>query len=455
MKLIGKRAGILMLLCLLFFAGMVLFLITYFKDAPKWVAAPMNQHIFANGKLANAGRILDADGRGLVYSEGGERKYNGDSETRVATMHLVGDRNGNVSTSLQVTYLSKLSGWNFLTGVYSIGNDYGNNIKTTVDADVARVAYSALNGRKGTVGVMNYETGDLVCMVSSTSFDPSNPPDVAADPAKYDGVYINRLMSATYTPGSIFKLVTASAALNEIPGIYERTFACSGAVTIGNGQITCMHAHGNQNFSDTLVNSCNVAYAEMAREIGPVKMMQYAKNAGLNTELKMNGISVSTGVFDLNNADELALSWAGVGQSKTLINPLSYLQFVASIANDGKLVSPNIIDSIKTPEGIPAHISFDLPGGSSMDANTARALQRMMRACVTENYGEGGLQGYNMSAKTGTAETSEDSSPHSWYCGFLNNDNAPLAFIVLVENGGSGSSAAYDVAKKVLAEAVK
>lgn len=455
MKLIGKRAGILMLICICFFVGMVLFLISYITEAPTWVQAPMNQHIFVNGKVTNVGKILDADNRPLAYSENGERKYSGDRDTRVAMMHLVGDRDGNVATSLQVAYLSKLAGWDYLNGTYSLGNEVGNNIKTTVEADVSRAAYAALNGRRGTVGVMNYKTGDLICMVSSPSFDPSDPPDVAADPNRYNGVYINRLLSATYTPGSVFKLVTVSAALNEIPGIYERTFVCNGETEIWGGTITCPHAHGSQDITKTLVNSCNVSYAEMAREIGAAKMTQYAKNAGVSTELKLDGIEVTTGVFDLIGADELELAWTGVGQAETLINPLAYLQFVASIANDGKLVSPNIIESIKTVEGLPASIDIDLPNGNSMDIVTARELQRMMRSCVTDNYGEGGLQGHNMSAKTGTAETGENTEPHSWYCGFLNDPANPYAFIVLVENGGSGSSAAYNVATKVLLEAVK
>ena len=455
MKLIGRRAGILLVICLLFFTCMAFFIVAYCRDASTWVASPLNRHLFVSGQLANAGRITDINNNVLAYSEESVRKYNSDAEIRRALMHLVGDNSGNVSTALQVTFRDKLAGWNFFSGVYSARNDSGDTIKTTVDANVSRAAYAALNGRKGTVGVMNYKTGDLICMVSSPSFDPSDPPDVASDPARYEGVYINRLLSASYTPGSIFKLVTASAAINEIPGIHERTFVCNGSITIHGGDITCLHAHGNQTFTQTLVNSCNVAFAEMAEDIGPANMMKYAKNAGLNTPLKMNGINTSIGRFNLGDADELELAWAGVGQSDTLVNPLSYLQFVASIANDGKLVSPNVIDSIKTADGFPADINFDLPGGSSMDSQTARELQMMMRACVTDNYGEGGLQGYNMSAKTGTAEVGEGKEPHSWFCGFLDTPDAPLAFIVLVENGGKGNAAAYNVAVQVLQAAVQ
>ena len=454
MKLIGRRAWILMIICILFFVGMGFFIISYIKEAPTWASSPMNKHIYIDGHLANAGEILDINGQILASSENGIRHYNDDQQTREALMHLVGDNSGSVATSIQVNYRDKLVGWNFLNGVYSFEDRIGENIRTTVDADLARTAYMALNGRKGTVGIMNYKTGDLICMVSSTSFDPSNPPDVSQDPERYDGVYINRLLSAKYAPGSIFKLVTASAAINEISDINTRTFRCSGSTIIEGGEITCMQAHGTQNFTQTMVNSCNVAYAEMAEEIGKRAMTKYAENAGLNVDLSMGNIDVTTGIFDLSNADNLAIAWAGVGQYETLINPLSYLQFVASIANDGKTVSPRVIDSIETAKGRPTSLNLKLPEGSSMDTNTAVALQSMMRACVTDNYGEGGLAGYNMCAKTGTAEVGSENEPHSWFCGYLDSDAAPYAFITIVENGGYGRSAAFDIATKVLQEAV-
>ena len=444
-----------MLICILFFVGMIFFLVTYFVDAPKWASSYMNTHIFYEGNLAKAGEITDINDKRLAYSENSIREYNENETTRRALMHMIGDEKGNISTGLQVVYRNQLVGWNFLSGNYSFGDKIGNTIKTTVDADVARAAYSALDGRRGTVGIMNYETGDLICMVSSTSFDPSNPPDVEANPEKYEGVYINRLLSATYTPGSIFKLVTAEAALNEISDIASRTFNCQGSVIIEGSTVNCMGRHGNQNIEEALVNSCNVAFSEMALEVGAAKMTEYAEKAGLNSELSLGRIDVMPGSFDLKKSGDIDIAWAGVGQYKTLINPLSYLQFVASIANDGKPVSPNIIDSIKTPGGIPARINIDLPKTKSMDAGTASTLKGFMRSCVVENYGEGGLSGYNMCAKTGTAEVGEGQTPHSWFCGFLDNKSAPYAFIVLVENGGEGHSAAMSVATRALSEIIE
>ena len=101
----------------------------------------------------------------------------------------------------------------------------------TIDADLSRTAWEALDGRKGVAAVYNYQTGDILCMVSNPSFDPADPPEISDDDSDYEGVYLNRLLSGLYTPGSVFKVVTTAAALEQLPGVEERTFTCDGSVT--------------------------------------------------------------------------------------------------------------------------------------------------------------------------------------------------------------------------------
>jgi peptidoglycan glycosyltransferase len=455
MKLMGKRAGILFALCIFFAVGIVFFLFSYIKDAPEWATAPENQHLYKKGELVSAGQILDANGVVLASSVGGERVFNSDEKTRIALMHLVGDPRRGVATSLQVTYESKLVGWDFLNGTYHFGDDIGNNITTTVDSGLAKAAYQALDGRRGTVGIMNYKTGDVICMVSSPSFDPAQVPDIGNDVEKYEGVFINRLLSAAYTPGSIFKLVTAGAAIDNIPDIESREFVCEGSYDLLGTKITCPAVHGRQTFEETLVNSCNIAYAQMATEVGASTLTEYAKKAGVMESPKLDNIKLANGHFSLEGASVGDIGWAGVGQYETLINPLSYLQFVSAIANDGTAVTPHIIDNIKTPKGFP--VSSGIGKNKEKDVlsvSTAIRLQQMMRADVVDNYGEGKLQGYGLSAKSGTAEVGNDKEPHSLFCGFLDSETSPLAFIVIVENGGTGKSVAGNIAKTVLAEAV-
>ena len=129
------------------------------------------------------------------------------------------------------------------------------------------IAYDALDGHSGTVAVYNYETGDVICMVSSPSFDPADPPDLSESDEGYEGVYINRFLSSVYTPGSVFKIVTAAAAIENIDDIYERDFECSGSLDVGGDSVTCTSAHGSLKFEDALAVSCNCAFAQLALEI--------------------------------------------------------------------------------------------------------------------------------------------------------------------------------------------
>jgi len=454
MKLMGKRAAILMALCLLFTFGLSFFLYSYVRDAAAWATYPVNRHLYRNGRLVSAGDIYDRNGDVLAASENGARRYHGDGAVRRAVMHLVGDADGNVATGLQVSYRSTLTGWNVFTGAYSFDQGGGRSITTTADAPLCKAAYEALNGRRGTVGVMNYRTGEILCMVSSPSFDPTKPPDVN-DP-KYEGVYLNRLLSASFVPGSIFKLVTAAAALEQLSGLPDRVFVCDGLLELDGGRITCPRTHGTQDFGQTLTNSCNVAFAELALDLGPAKLTQYAERAGFNSQnMQMDNISVAGGSFTLDGAREADIGWAGVGQHKSLVNPLTYMQFVGSVAHGGQRVKPHIIKGTGVGFLTVPRLAFSASAGRSMSAGTADALKGMMRDNVLNNYGEGKLGGYNLCGKTGTAEVGGGLKPHSWFVGFLDSDKAPLCFAVLVENGGAGSAAAAGVAKTVLAQAVK
>lgn len=454
MKLMGKRSWILLVLCMMFGAGLLFFIYAYVADGADWATYPVNSHLYSGGRLTRAGDILDRDGIVLATTTDGKRTFSASSGVRRAALHLTGDAQGNIATGLQVTHRRELTGWNHFTGAYSYGGA-GNSITTTVDAGLGRTALEAMDGRKGTVGVINYKTGEIICMVSLPTFDPEDPPDVSADPERWEGAYINRLLSAAYVPGSIFKLVTTAAALERLPGAMERSFVCEGSLKLDGGLITCPKAHGEQNIGRALTNSCNCFYAQLALDIGGETLEKYARSAGVGGTLSVDGIKTARGSFTLEGAHEVDIGWAGVGQFKTQVNPLAFLQYVGSIANGGARATPRIIKSIQNEMGVPTWFGLDFGSGASMSEAAAAALREMMRANVTGSYGEGGLAGYDMCAKSGTAEVGGGKQPHAWFTGFLDSEEAPLAFIVIVENGGAGSSAAAQVATKVLREAVK
>lgn len=441
MRILSRRAAIVLLLISLFLCGIALFVGTYIRNASKWVQYPANRHLYTNGQ-PNVGTIFDRNGVVLAQTVNGVRKYNSNATIRTAVMQTLGDSNGDVATGVQVAFSNKLGGWSLLNGTYRFGGTV-SNIQLTLDTKLCATAYNALAGRSGTVGVYNYKTGEILCMVSSPSFDPQSPPNVKANTEKYKGVYMNRLLSATYTPGSVFKLVTLAAAIDTLPGITNKTFYCNGVLNAAGGKVTCPEAHGRVTLSQALSDSCNVTFGGLALQLGASILSDYAKKAGFNESLDINGIKTAPGKVDLSNAKGANLAWAGIGQYTDTANPLTYMAYVGAIANGGVRVAPRLL---KNSVSAQTHI---------ITTSTAATIGQMMRYDTLNNYSDWNYPGLMLCAKSGTAQLSMGEAPDAWFVGYMNRADCPLAFVVVIENGGSGSKVAGPVADIVLQAAVK
>ena len=221
MKMITKRGIFLWILAVAFLFGLGFMTYSLVENGDTWVMKTYNTHIYKNGDLIGAGTIKSADGAVLAETKDGKRVYAEDPTVRKATLHTVGDTKGFISSGIQSVYKADLTGYNLLFGVYSIERyGKGNNMQLTIDSRVCAKAYSLLSDYKaGTVGVVNYKTGDIVCAVSTPSYDMEDEPSDLNTNSAYEGVYINRLMTGLYTPGSTFKLVTAACAIENIPDL--------------------------------------------------------------------------------------------------------------------------------------------------------------------------------------------------------------------------------------------
>jgi peptidoglycan glycosyltransferase len=479
MKLLLRRAAVLLVLIVSLVFGMSIFLTKYFTKAPQWANYPANKHLYANGKSISSGIIYDRHDNVLYKMTDGSVEFHRNKTVRTALMHATGDLKDNVSTGAALAFSDKLSGWDFANGSYSFDgkrggatveggggikaisdgktNDAGRtimgrgSIALTLDADLCATAYKALNGRKGTVGVYNYKTGKILCMVSAPSFDPQNPPKLEGNPQRYEGAYINRFLSSVYTPGSVFKLVTAAAAIDHIDGIENKTYQCDGKLNMDGVLVTCPSAHGEVTLEKALADSCNTTFGEIACELGGEILQEYADMAGFNSALEINGIKTATGSVDVTDAQGGDLAWAGIGQYTNTANPLNFMTYMGAIANDGVRVTPEILDS----RGAFSKLFGPKPERKRiLSSATAEKLGTMMRNNVVSAYGEGNFKGLEMCAKSGTAEVGDGIRPHSWFAGYLDRDEFPLAFVVVIENGGAGSKVAGSVAAKVLQAAV-
>ena len=137
--------------------------------------------------------------------------YKRQATVRKATLHAVGDLQGNIGTGALNAFADKLTGYSLLNGAF--GAQRGNDLYLTIDARYNYTAYEALGGKSGTVAVYNYETGEILCMVSAPSYDPLNVPEDITTNDRYKGAYLNRFLSSTFTPGSVYQTVTLAAAL--------------------------------------------------------------------------------------------------------------------------------------------------------------------------------------------------------------------------------------------------
>ena len=447
MNRLAKRAWFALALAGILSIGLLVIVFRYFTQAQDWVTFQNSPHVYNNGVM-DSGKITTREGTVVLDATSG-RKYADDESLRRAMLQLVGDTQGNITPYLLNEYGDELIGFNLFSGTHHVGSGSGV-MKLTVSADAQRAALWALNGRKGTVGVYNYKTGEVLCMVSSPNFDPSNVPDVADDPDSYDGVYVNRFVHSTYAPGSTFKLVTAAAALDEISDIRTRSFYCSGSTEIGGETVICNGVHGTIDFEEALCESCNVAFAEIATELGAKTLTRYAEKFGITDSLSFDGIETSSGHFDVSKATEYEVAWAGIGQYTDQINPCQYMQFMGSIANGGKAALPYLVESVTFGDSTKYQASKKM-GESMLSSGTASELTEMMHYAVQNQYGAWYFNGLYAGAKSGTAERGEGQPPNAVFAGFVQDEDYPLAFVAVVEGGGAGGTTCAPIIQQVLA----
>ena len=425
MKKVKRRANAALLIALLLVAGLAVYLVRLAEDGGAWAG------YFTGG--TPGGVIIDRNGVTLYSSEDGAVSYSEDYTTRLACYHLVGDSAGNIRTGALRQFRDKLTGYSIVNGASS-----GKTLQLTVDSSLNAAAYNALAGRDGTVMLMNYETGEILLMVSTPADDPANP---SATPA--DGTYINKCLSASFVPGSVFKLVTLAAAIENIPDLFERTFWCEGQSVVGGAVLKCTGSHGSQTIEQALANSCNCAFGAIALELGADTLARYAAKLGITGGLSLDGITVPSGNFDKAEEGSVGLAWSGIGQYNDLVVPYSLLRYVAAIANGGSVMEPTLL----------GHGSLERET-ELIGAETAGRIGEMMNYNVQNAYGgQWTFPNLNVSAKTGTAEVGDGTS-HAWMTGFLNDPNHPYAFVVLVENAGGGLANAGPIANTVLQAAV-
>ena len=445
MRTTGFRSMVLYLLLACFVGGVVYLGVNLFLHGGQWAMQPYNGHI-----SSSLGNISDRSGNVLATSTEEGRTYSDSETVRRALLHTVGDPYGYISTSVEYTMRDKLTGYNLITGLNdTIFNRMGSDIALTVDQNACAAAYNALGGKNGAVLVYNYQTGEILVKVSAPGFDPAYIPEDLETNEAYKGVYLDNTLSSSFTPGSIFKIVTAAAAMEKWPDTWSQwSHTCTGSENIGGSDVTCLYgaAHGDQDMFSAMGNSCNVFFASLATEIGAQALQAKAEEMGFGREFSLGSVPTAESEIDLSAANQNQLAWAGVGQYTVLSNPYHMMVLMGAIANGGEYVQPRLTQESQLFSGL-------LPGEDRtlVTAAEAQNLTQLLRGDVENYYGDWLFPtGMNVCAKTGTGEVGEGKAPNCWMVGFCDSVDYPYAFTILVEEGTGGIESAGSVASAVM-----
>ena len=449
MNRVTKRTWLMSVFIGILVFGMVAFLGEYALKAHKWVIFQGSPHVYNNANIG-MGTLTDRNGEVLLDITA-DRSYSSNETTRKSTLHWLGDRKGYINAAAVSNYAAEMSGFDLINGLYS-ADGTGGSMKLTLSAEVQNAALKAMNGRKGTVGVYNYKTGEILCAVTTPTYDPENVPNIEGDTSgKYEGVYLNRFIQSAYVPGSIFKVVTTAAALDCVPSIEEMTFKCTGKIEYGTEAVTCLSVHGTQTLKRALANSCNCAYAQIAELVGKKNMVKYVDTFGITEAITFDGITTVKGKYDVSAAAPVSFAWSCIGQYNDLINPARFMTFMGAIANGGSAAKPYLVSQVQGGGEVTYEAKTEKTE-KMMSSEVASVLKSYMRNNVTTIYGDGNFPGLQVCAKSGTSELGGGQKSNAMFAGFVQNENYPLAFIVVVENGGFGSGTCVPILSKVLAE---
>ncbi len=454
MKRIKFRANIIRAILLLFVVLCVVFLVKYTSKAEDWAFYETNGHIYTDGKMTQPGTITDRKGRLLSETKDGERVYSEDADIRMATIHTVGDHDGFISTGVTNALRDRLVGYSQINGIYTYSG-LGNNAVLTIDANISVAAMKALGNSAGCVGICNYKTGEVLCMVSTPTYDIENVKEYEkAKNGELGSVFMNRFISSAYTPGSTFKIVTAAAAIETLgEDAYETAFMCDYGTVIEGEELNCLGKHRSVSLKRAFSHSCNSFFSNMALTLGKSTMTKYAEKFGFNSVFYLDGIAAAKSSYSVKSSRNIDFGWSGIGQHTNLCNPLQYLCMVSAIANGGEYVEPYIVHSISASNGKSVYKAS--PDTKRMiKKETADALASLMDFAAEDNYGKSTFGTLDVCGKTGTAEVG-NKMENSLFVGFCKDENLPLAFVVVAEGNENGGKSAMSIANKTLQAAKK
>ena len=412
MKLIFKIRLLLKALCCFILVGSILIActaISHSKELGSHYQSTVEQEIYRN--------IYIYDSNGIAIYSGG---FSDNESLRASTFHIVGDRNGSVTTSILAKTQYELQ--NADKSVFTGFKPEKRVFDLTIDSDLQINCYDILNGLgyNGSIVISDYKTGEIKAMVSTPSVDVYNTDCIR------DGAFLNKA-AMCYPPGSVFKAVAAAAVIESDNSAKRALYNCYGKY----GYVKCIYGrqHGNQTFKTVLSNSCNCGVAAIAsRYLTLEEFNSFIDKKQIMSSDVVAGYDIASG----NLSEDLL--WGANGQSTVLISPLQIANFYNAIANDGvaeKLYFDKSYDSDESNR-IMSEATADYIAEALKEVTKARGIS------------------VNSFGKTGTAEYDGDEISSAWFACSLVDDALPsYTIVVFLEHAGS-SDLAVEVAKEII-----
>jgi peptidoglycan glycosyltransferase len=386
------------------------------------------------------------------------------------------------STLLEGVYKDVLDGTDPLlkdpVALLSSGPAEPGDVLTTIDPAVQRAGFEALSGMQGAAVAVDPETGEILAVVSTPSYDPEALTGLGPHTSEArqrlsedeDEPLLNRALRATYPPGSTFKLVVAAAALEE--GLYDDVdeptdspdpYTLENTSTVLTNEIEGAPCE-DASIRTALRYSCNTVFAKMAADLGEEAVREMAEEFGFNDDGLNVPVSVRESVYPSDMAPSQT-GLTGIGQYDVTATPLQMAMVSQAIANGGVLTSPHMVSEVRAADGDVLENHQDPDSERVLDEDTAGQLADAMRTVVEEGTGSNAhIPGLTVGGKTGTAQHGVDNSerPYAWFTSYAEGpDGEQVAVAVVVEDADvprseiSGNGLAAPVARAMMSAALQ
>ncbi|HHV10307.1 MAG TPA: penicillin-binding protein 2 [Clostridiales bacterium] len=333
----------------------------------------------------------------------------------------------------------------------------GDNVVTTLDAGLQKVAYDALGDYRGAVVVMEPSTGKILAMVSKPSYDPNKIDEIweeltSDEEEETDAPLLNRATQGFYPPGSTFKVLTALEYVRENPDYPDYHFNCEGKTVYDSMTIHCYNnkVHGEEDLNKSFAKSCNTSFANIGRELDLKSFRELCESFLFNQRLPITMESIQSRFVLREGAGVNTVMQTAIGQGKTVVTPLHNAMITAAIANQGEMMKPYVVDHIENVNGGIVKRYSPQTVAKPITQWEAGILAKMMRSVVTDGTAEKlDSLSVKVAGKTGSADHKENEPAHAWFIGYAPYEEPQIVVSVIVESVGTGSDYAVPIAKKV------